>query len=271
MNVYGLFVGLNYAGTDFELGGCLSDAGDYYEKFSPHCNDSAKLVEADATKQKILGHLGVLVGALKYRDQLIFTYSGHGTWVPDKSGDEPDGKDEALCPWDCQENLILDDELQAIFKKRVKGSKIIFITDSCHSGTVFKMFGERRTESRIKFIPPQQLLSGKKELDAIKKAERVLSACVVKIDNKPVSGIIHFGGCQDTEYSYDAEFDGKPNGAFTYNFMKAMKTVVEDVSSTPTWKQLYTEIMERLPTYDHPQRPKFNATTADGKTVVIGY
>jgi hypothetical protein len=55
-----------------------------------------------------------MIGAARSGDTLVITYSGHGTWVPDSSGDEPDGRDEALCPHDiATAGPLLDDEIRA--------------------------------------------------------------------------------------------------------------------------------------------------------------
>jgi len=51
-----------------------------------------------------------LLKGSKSGDLLVFTNSSHGTYIEDQSGDE-EMYDEALCPYDCQDNLIVDDEL----------------------------------------------------------------------------------------------------------------------------------------------------------------
>ena len=53
-------------------------------------------------------------------DTLIITYSGHGTYQPDIDGDEVDGLDEALCPYDIQTRgaALTDDEIRVIFANR---------------------------------------------------------------------------------------------------------------------------------------------------------
>jgi hypothetical protein len=75
-------------------------------------------------------------------DYFIFYYSGHGTSVPDKDGDEKDGKDEALClvtpegkiDWDA---FLTDDELaEAMTTNISEDVKVIIMSDCCHSGTI---------------------------------------------------------------------------------------------------------------------------------------
>jgi hypothetical protein len=74
-------------------------------------------------------------------DAAFFHFSGHGQQVPDKSGDETDGLDESIVPYD---NLgqtdwrqnVLDDTFEGWLKALAKKTDNITISfDSCHSGT----------------------------------------------------------------------------------------------------------------------------------------
>ena len=46
----------------------------------------------------------------------VFHYSGHGASTPDQNGDEPDGRDECLVPYDYQTaGKLTDDALKALY------------------------------------------------------------------------------------------------------------------------------------------------------------
>jgi hypothetical protein len=95
--------------------------------------------------------LDELIGRARAGDLVVVQYSGHGSFVPDRDGDEPDGLDECLCPWDvATQGPIVDDELAAIYKDRPRGVRLLMVSDSCHSGTVAR-FAPIRT-------PPTLLL-----------------------------------------------------------------------------------------------------------------
>jgi hypothetical protein len=51
-------------------------------------------------------------------DLLFFSYSGHGSQVVDKNGDETDSRDEVILPLDF--NVITDDELNTIIQTYLK-------------------------------------------------------------------------------------------------------------------------------------------------------
>merc|ERR1712039_772793 len=68
-------------------------------------------------------------------------YSGHGASVRDDDGDEPDGKDECLCPVDYNEaGLIRDDEtFKCLVAPLQEGAFLTCVLDCCHSGTILDL------------------------------------------------------------------------------------------------------------------------------------
>jgi metacaspase-1 len=58
-------------------------------------------------------------------------------------------------------------------------------------------------------------------------------------------------GCQDTEYSYDAWFEGRPNGAFTFVALRELA----GLSASAKYKDWYAAIRTRLPSQQYPQSP----------------
>ena len=74
-------------------------------------------------------------------DTAIIFFSGHGSYVYDRNGDESDGYDEVLIPYDCNPNdistVIVDDEFNQWIDK-LPTKKVLAIVDSCYSGTVTK-------------------------------------------------------------------------------------------------------------------------------------
>src|SRR6185436_10601582 len=81
--------------------------------------------DESATKKQIMDALEKdLMNNLKSGDIAYFHFSGHGQQVIDKNGDELDGLDEALVPYDASlefvpgvyegQNHIIDDELRDV-------------------------------------------------------------------------------------------------------------------------------------------------------------
>ncbi len=118
-----------------------------------------KLLNSSATRKNILHELRNWLG--KSTDKELFLYySGHGWHQKDTDGDEKDGKDETIAPYDTLpkpkervvENMISDDEIAAVVKQ-LQDRKLIFIFDSCHSGTVSRGISTQQQESEdgVKF------------------------------------------------------------------------------------------------------------------------
>ena len=134
-----LCIGINnYPGTQMDLQGCVNDANDWAAALGERGFKVAKLIDDQATKAAMVQAMNDLIGKAGKGDSLVITFSGHGTYQPDEDGDEVDGLDEALCPYDLQTNgaALIDDEIREIFGARKPGVRIVLISDSCHSGTV---------------------------------------------------------------------------------------------------------------------------------------
>ncbi len=200
-----LCIGINdYPGTGSDLSGCVNDAQDWAGMLQGRGFEVTTMLDKDATKAKMASAMTELVKGAGYGDLAVITYSGHGTWVPDQDGDEADQRDEALCPYDINRgNFLVDDELYDIFQQRQRGARVVFISDSCHSGTVSRMapaIGDNPV--RVRFLPPETFLAPK----ALEVARHIPRAFAGR---SRANAAMLFSGCQDWEFSYDASFDGR--------------------------------------------------------------
>jgi hypothetical protein len=86
-------------------------------------------------------------------DIFLFSWTGHGTQVVDEDGDDGDGLDEGICPYDIKIkgkeliNVITDDELDSYFS--MIGAEGLFIMfESCMSGGLV----DRENEPKYSFV-----------------------------------------------------------------------------------------------------------------------
>ena len=143
-----LCVGINdYA--DLPLTGCVADAEAWGRSLKGAGFAVTQLHNARATRAGIIDSLEKMIAASRSGDVLVFQYSGHGTQVPDDSGDEINGDtpglDEALCPFDYAAGaLLVDDDIGSIFSRLPDGVNLTCFMDCCHSGTMsrFTMAGK---------------------------------------------------------------------------------------------------------------------------------
>ncbi len=86
-----------------------------------------------ATASNILRNIESAALALEPGDIFLLTFAGHGSQIPDENGDEEDGFDET---WVAYDRMIVDDELFFLWSRFKPRTRILVISDSCHSGTI---------------------------------------------------------------------------------------------------------------------------------------
>ena len=143
-----LLVGINrYPDPGNELKGCVNDVRQMADTLQsqygfPGDGNLRILTDARATTKAILDGLAWLTSGASPGDSLVFHYSGHGSQVPDRNGDETtDRLDEILCPYDLDwEHPLTDDDLAAACARVPRGALLTVILDCCHSGTGLRDF-----------------------------------------------------------------------------------------------------------------------------------
>jgi hypothetical protein len=253
-----LHIGINYTGSQNQLAGCINDARDWHGLFSSICAESAQLLEQSATKAGIVSAISSVLSKLGAGDTAIITFSGHGTYIPDRNRDEADGRDEALCPFDLTRNLLLDDELRDLLSQRVAGSRVLLITDCCHSGTMMRAPAAIVVDSPIpagvpRYVPFADLTTcmcadAVDRITTQAKAARTRAA----IDDP---GLVHWSGCKDTEVSYDATIGGRSCGVFSN---AALKVLAQHHGKFLKHDTVAALVQAVLPNQRFPQSPQFN-------------
>jgi metacaspase-1 len=246
-----LCVGINdYPGTNSDLSGCVNDAKDWSQELQSRGYEVTTLLDKQAKRQALVDALTDLVSNTHAGDSLVFTFSGHGSWLPDDSGDEPDNRDEMLCPYDINdEQYLMDDDLAEIFKQKPKDVNLYFISDSCHSGSVAKFASDPLASAnrmpKIRLLPPLEFVKDPDIRDRIPLAMRAPSSS--RGETYPA---LLLSGCKDVEFSYDADFGGRPNGALT-------RAAIDELRKNPATPQdWFKAIRKRLPSQQYPQTPQ---------------
>ncbi len=142
-----LLTGINNYKYISDLRGCINDVRDVQkllaEEFGFSSANIRVLTDEQVTKERVLKEWKWLLAGAKRGDQLVFHYSGHGSQIADKDGDEDDGVDELICLYDMDfddpQTYLLDDELREMTSRVPDGVNLTIIFDSCHSGTATRM------------------------------------------------------------------------------------------------------------------------------------
>jgi hypothetical protein len=245
-------------GEDNDLKGCVNDATDWGRLLKDHFDftDVKTLTDKDATKSNIIAGIKNLFAGAKSGDVLVFTNASHGTYRADEEGEDVGdeiGFDEALCPYDTDSNLLLDDELRKLFKEIIPdGVRLTVISDSCHSGSVTRVVVEKsRRERRNRQLPPdvwggRVLTDGQmREVRAKKKQEG---------EKYPESGMkeILLSGCKSSQTSADAYINGDYHGAMSYYAIKAIR----DANFKLTYRELHGLLIPMLEDANFDQVPQ---------------
>jgi len=231
----------NYPGSANDLQGCLNDVSDWSNLLHQNGFETTIITNSAATRAKVKSVLNSIITAAQGGDVLVFQYSGHGTSVIDRNGDETDSYDEALYLYD---GALLDDELRDIFKLIPQGVQMIIILDSCFSGTATK--ASVGSTVKRKYVPGDGQLAKKKKAFLYDEAMKE----------------ILIAGCGDDEYSYDTDFTGRANGAFSRYAIDVFKAGL-------TYAAFIDTLNKKLPSSDYPQTPQLECSIANAKQIMF--
>jgi hypothetical protein len=270
MSKKALCIGINdypYSGSD--LNGCVNDAKAWADLLTRHydfATSDVKLFTDDQAKKSVItSELQKLLTGARAGDVLVFTNSSHGTYVADTSGDE-ERYDEAMCPYDCADNLLLDDELRELFANLPKDVQLSVISDSCFSGTVTRAAVadaipglKTPDDRRVRFLSPA--LRGDPVLQNPWKAQPKGKP---KYPESKMKEIL-LSGCTDKEYSYDARIGGVYHGAMSYYALQAIK----EANHKLTWQQMYTRLAFLIDDAGYPQHPQIEGQDVNKKRQIF--
>ena len=246
-----LLVGLNhYPDPENTLRGCINDVRQVsdllYSRFGFDAHGSIRLLtDARATTAAIVDRLHWLLDGARPGDVLVFHYSGHGSQVRDRLGDEPDdGLDEFICPYDLDwDDPFTDDDLYAIVKDLPAGVNLTVVLDCCHSGTGLR--------EAVGPTPPARSRSMRPPIEPSRQQRADLA--VRRFGSRAAGrGAILIAGCRPEQVSADAYIDGDYHGALTYYLCKA----VLETEGGLTYRQLIERVRRALREHRFEQVPQ---------------
>lgn len=250
-----LHVGINdYPGSGADLSGCVNDASDWRDFAADHGYTTHTLIDAQATRSRVLNEIARLLLPLTIGDRFLFTYSGHGSWVTDTNGDEGDRRDEVLVMHDWQNaGYLTDDEFYQLYQQRRFGVRVMVFSDSCHSGTVARFAPPSHPPLATPRYFPAPLLNPTLQDLPIGTYPDFPTLRPRSTRPRPETALI--SGCDDLEYSYDAWIPelNRYNGAFT-------RAALDTYTPGLNLRQWHRQIRQVLPDSHYDQSPQLNAT-----------
>ncbi|NND07222.1 MAG: S8 family serine peptidase, partial [Saprospiraceae bacterium] len=239
-NNWSLHIALNevdegYYGSTLALAGCHNDA-DYYHSLCISFDSKRVLKDEEATRAGVTRGIEYLVQKAKPGDQVIITYAGHGSLVEDISGDEADDMDETLVLYD---GFLIDDEINNLLAKFDEGVDIIWISDSCHSGSNTRSVIEpiKNAKESYRYFPAaeaQKIFARhrefyKSEFEKLPQSKKNRGAQELEIK----ANLLTLAAVMDSQLAAD----GDQNGLFTQT--------LKDLNNTTDGNISYAEIINR--------------------------
>lgn len=214
------------------------------ERFGFAPADVRVLEGSAATRQGILDAFEAhLVADAAPGGLVYFHFSGHGSQIFDRSGDEADGWDETLMPYDSGRGKlanrdVLDDELGLLFDRvRARGAQAVFVLDSCHGGTGTRADGGRGVPADLRGAP-----------DGV-SPPRISSLARSRAD-RGYTLISATAAVERARAFRDA--GGQWHGALTYFLARALRRA----GPKTTWRELMGTVGDRVSTLFPNQHPQ---------------
>ena len=245
------------------LDGCVNDVrlmrDVLVESFAFPPGHITVLVNEQATRDGILSAFDALVAATGDDDIVVFHFAGHGSRMADREGDEPNGFDSTIVPFDVTRPIgdiadITDDEinlrLEALAQKTAFTTVVI---DACHSGTVTRddSAGRARTVEADR-RPASELPPSPIPVDRRRRLREFGPSGWMPLAEKYVL----IAGCRDEEESYEyrpPERGGAVvHGALTYFLCQQLRRV----SATTSYRDVFERtaaLVNAANPVQHPQ------------------
>lgn len=160
----------------------------------------------------------------------VFHFSGHGRRVWDVSGDEPDGWDEAIVPFDAGSALddagLIDDVFAPLVDALVaRGAAVTVIFDSCYSGSPVRGGAAVRAAPAV-------------------GGERGAAAAMGSGDAfEGRAGVTVIAAAQSGEKAHEVEdAAGQHHGALTWALVRTLRTA----PTGATWRGVMAEVQHRV-------------------------
>ncbi len=242
-------------GPESRLSGAVRDARTMAEmlidrhRFTP--GDVLRCLEAKATRRGIMDALEELRRRVGTGDHVLVFFSGHGSQMTDREGDEGDGLDETLVPFDSgrgetENRDISDDELNHWAAGILELTPhLTMIFDCCHAATL------HRPAWRVRSVPPDL-----RPVDALPPSP-VATWRDVEVGPRPLM----LAACRDDERAFElpASIAGEDRGAFSLHLVEALRR------ATPkqTWREIFGRTASALAVDCPQQHPQLSGDRLD--------
>ncbi|MBK7694008.1 MAG: caspase family protein [Saprospiraceae bacterium] len=238
----------------------------------------AEISDSKATRQGILAAIkNDLLPKVKAGDMVYFQFSGHGQQRPDKDGDEIDGLDECIVPYDSPkkfqtgiyegENLITDDELnQNLTKIREKigpNGQLLVVW--------MPVIQEQEQEDLCLPVEPLKVMASEEYLKrnqqvVLKKDNNELQQKGTVTNSLKLSPMVAFFGSAQNQLNYEMTTEtGEHYGSLTYALSKWLVKAKPEESYRALYDKIRVEMSVIAPLQQPQAEGELDLEIANGK------
>lgn len=230
-----LVVGVDDYRVITPLRGAVNDARDLSTALNRvGASEVVVLLDAEASRKRLLAELEGLIERSAKGDTLFFTYAGHGAQEPEiVPGSEADGMDEVLVLANFSpqgagaEERVFDNELNTLFQRaEARGVQTIFINDSCHSG------GSTRSLNRLSDVRYRLVDDYDVSADMADALEGMGVSAAAATETADLENLIFLSGGQEFEKIPEivvqrSSGEQETRGALSYAVSRALEGVAD--------------------------------------------
>lgn len=215
------------------------------------------LLSGEATRAGIQQGIQWLQQSARPGDAVVVFFSGHGSQIWDENGEEEDGLDETLAPYDVDPNSadydIIDDDLGVWLDAIPVQGNVVFIHDNCNAGTA--------TRAVTPFSRARKL---GRDLSALQRPATAARRALPGQDQEDQSGfeiesgkILELAAAQPNQAAVDAFFAGEGEsesfhgGAFTTFLLRELWRAPADAS----YEEVFRSVARSLKQNRFQQNP----------------
>lgn len=240
-------------GPESQLFGAVRDAETMaavlIDRHSFRADDVTRLLGKQATRGAILRAMKKLGRRARAGDQVVLYFSGHGSQMTDREGDEGDGLDETIVPFDsgrdgAENRDVTDDEINYWAAGVLEVTPhLTLIFDCCYGGTL------QRPGWRVRRVPPDL------------RPVELLPPSPVPIWRDVETGArpLVATACRDDEIAVELPFTGTDRGAFSFHFIEALRCATPGV----TWREIFARTASALAVDCPEQHPQLSGEGLD--------
>lgn len=219
--VYGVSVGIDDYRYISDLEGAVNDATDIAATLRQRGGDVILLTNEQATRSGIVGAVRAQIAKAVPGDVLVFSYAGHGVQFNEALiGDEVDGKDENFVLHGFNQagpgagERLRDNDVASLLQEVEEGVSVLFVADSCHSGTMTRgPFGDA-TLGKTRWLD-----MGPLEDDPLPLPD----ASTFQVEAGDLAHVVFAAAARDEEQTPEILVDGERRGALSWSVARAIE------------------------------------------------